>query len=113
MANKTADVAIIGTGIVGIATAYFLAKNHGVRNIVLIDRDQPMYFTSAQSGENYRNWWPHPSMVALTNRSIDLDGQLIDWADDEREMMLQEPEYRWLAESMPGSIHCRPDGGDH
>lgn len=72
MTNKTADVAIIGTGIVGIATAYFLAKNHGVRNIVLIDRDQPMYFTSAQSGENYRNWWPHPSMVALTNRSIDL-----------------------------------------
>lgn len=323
MANKTTDVAIIGTGIVGIATAYFLAKNHGVRNIVLIDRDQPMYFTSAQSGENYRNWWPHPSMVALTNRSIDLletvarescnrinmnrrgyslatretnidqivqelhnglgeqaeqeiryhesassasyqppiapdwetaprgvdilrnqalirktfpsyaddiqtiihirrggdisgqqlgmhmleylkaqgairiigsvesinktdecyqleissasnntagttklnalkvvnaagpfadniaamldvklplyntfqqkiafedrekaiprnmpfsidlDGQLIDWADDEREMMLQDPEYRWLAEAMPGSIHCRPDGGDH
>lgn len=31
-----------------------------------------MALTSAQSGENYRNWWPHPTMVAFTNRSIDL-----------------------------------------
>ncbi len=70
--NPPTNVAIIGTGITGIATAYYLAKNHGVSDIVLIDRDQPMAFTSAQSGENYRNWWPHPSMVSFTNRSIDL-----------------------------------------
>ncbi|SNT76880.1 NAD(P)/FAD-dependent oxidoreductase [Paracoccus seriniphilus] len=63
---------VIGTGIVGIATAYYLAKNHGQTAITLIDRDQPMAFTSAQSGENYRNWWPHPTMVAFTNRSTDL-----------------------------------------
>ena len=66
------DIAIVGTGIVGIATAYYLVKNHGLTDITLIDRNQPMGFTSAQSGENYRNWWPHPSMVAFTNRSIDL-----------------------------------------
>lgn len=66
------DIAVIGTGIAGIATAYYLAKNHDISNIVLIDGHQPMAFTSAQSGENYRNWWPHPAMVAFTNRSIDL-----------------------------------------
>ena len=66
------QIAIIGTGIVGIATAYYLAKIHELTDIVLIDRNQPMTFTSAQSGENYRNWWPHPTMVAFTNRSIDL-----------------------------------------
>ncbi|AXT34470.1 FAD-binding oxidoreductase [Phaeobacter sp. LSS9] len=66
------DVAIIGTGIIGISTAYYLAKNHGITNIALLDRGQPMEFTSAQSGENYRNWWPHPEMVDFTNRSIDL-----------------------------------------
>jgi glycine/D-amino acid oxidase-like deaminating enzyme len=44
--------------------------------------------------------------------SIDLDGQQIDWADDEREMLLGDPDFRWLAEAMPGAIHCRPDGGD-
>ena len=69
---SSSSTIVIGTGIIGIATAYFLAKNHGQTQITLIDRDQPMAFTSAQSGENYRNWWPHPAMVAFTNRSIDL-----------------------------------------
>src|SRR5690606_12699053 len=32
----------------------------------------PMTLTSAQSGENYRNWWPHPTMTAFTDHSIDL-----------------------------------------
>lgn len=31
-----------------------------------------MSLTSAQSGENYRNWWPHPVMTAFTDHSIDL-----------------------------------------
>lgn len=72
MARISTEIAIVGTGIIGIATAYYLARNHGMSNIVLIDKHQPMAFTSAQSGENYRNWWPHPAMVAFTNRSIDL-----------------------------------------
>jgi len=70
--NKLFDVAIVGCGITGIATAYYLARLHGISNIALIDCGQPMAFTSAQSGENYRNWWPHPSMVDFTNRSIEL-----------------------------------------
>jgi glycine/D-amino acid oxidase-like deaminating enzyme len=69
---STSHIAVIGTGIIGISTAYYLARNHGETNITLIDCGQPMAFTSAQSGENYRNWWPHPAMVGFTNRSIDL-----------------------------------------
>ncbi|QYX56860.1 FAD-binding oxidoreductase [Roseovarius sp. SCSIO 43702] len=72
MADNHARIAVIGAGSIGIATAYYLMKNHGIRDIALIDLGQPMAFTSAQSGENYRNWWPHPAMVAFTNRSIDL-----------------------------------------
>ncbi|GAA6208835.1 FAD-dependent oxidoreductase [Cognatishimia sp. WU-CL00825] len=45
--------------------------------------------------------------------TIDLDGQTIDWSDEEREMLLQEPEFSWLAQAMPGAVHCRPDGGDN
>ncbi|WP_424933831.1 NAD(P)/FAD-dependent oxidoreductase [Amaricoccus macauensis] len=72
MTENSYEVAIIGAGIIGIATAFYLHRNHGMRRIALIDRGAPMGFTSAQSGENYRNWWPHPAMVAFTNRSIDL-----------------------------------------
>lgn len=72
MAVQNTKIAIIGSGITGISTAYYLAKQHCISDVVLIDAGQPMAFTSAQSGENYRNWWPHPSMVAFTNRTIDL-----------------------------------------
>ncbi|MEP7261116.1 MAG: FAD-dependent oxidoreductase, partial [Usitatibacter sp.] len=70
------DVAVIGAGSVGIAVAYYLVRDHQVRNIALIDPRDPMSLTSAQSGENYRNWWPHPVMTAFTNHSITLMEQL-------------------------------------
>lgn len=40
-------------------------------SLLLIDPRAPMSYTSAQSGDNYRNWWPHPTMTAFTNDSID------------------------------------------
>ena len=45
--------------------------------------------------------------------AIDLDGQLIDWTDEERALLADDPATRWLTEPMPGAIHCRPDGGEH
>lgn len=67
-----ADVAVIGTGNIGIAVAYYLIEHQETRNVVLIDPRDPMSLTSAQSGENYRNWWPHPVMTDFTNDSITL-----------------------------------------
>ena len=66
------DVAIIGAGSIGIAVAYYLAVHHGVTRTVLLDPGDPMALTSAQSGENYRNWWPHPVMTAFTDHATDL-----------------------------------------
>jgi glycine/D-amino acid oxidase-like deaminating enzyme len=66
------DIVIIGAGIVGIATAYYLKRINPTASVLLLDSDQPMSLTSAQSGENYRNWWPHPVMTAFTDHSIDL-----------------------------------------
>jgi len=66
------DVAVLGAGIVGISTAYYLKILRPDRSVVLIDSGQAMALTSAQSGENYRNWWPHPVMTAFTDHSIDL-----------------------------------------
>ena len=65
------EIAIIGAGIAGIATAYYLTQHFGRTSVLLIDPRQPMSYTSAQSGDNYRNWWPHPTMAAFTNDSID------------------------------------------
>lgn len=63
---------MVGAGIIGIACAYYLVKDHGVTNVVLLDPRDPMALTSAQSGENYRNWWPHPVMTSYTDHSIGL-----------------------------------------
>ncbi len=70
--QQQCDIAVIGAGIVGIATAYYLKLLKPAASIVLVDSGQPMALTSAQSGENYRNWWPHPVMTAFTDYSIDL-----------------------------------------
>ncbi|SFN78550.1 Glycine/D-amino acid oxidase [Bradyrhizobium sp. Rc3b] len=72
MSDRNGDIAVIGAGIVGIACAYYLAKGRASSKIVIIDPRAPMSLTSAASGENYRNWWPHPIMTAFTDYSIDL-----------------------------------------
>lgn len=43
--------------------------------------------------------------------SIDLDSKQLDWSDDERRMLAEDPDLAWLAHSLPGGTHCRPDGG--
>ena len=72
MKANDVDILVIGAGIVGIATAYYLAVQHKRSRLLIIDESQPMALTSAQSGENYRNWWPHPVMADFTNHSTDL-----------------------------------------
>ena len=66
------DVLVIGAGIVGISCAYYLQLSSPQTTVILVDSGQPMALTSAQSGENYRNWWPHPVMTAFTEHSINL-----------------------------------------
>jgi glycine/D-amino acid oxidase-like deaminating enzyme len=55
--ESATDIAIVGAGIIGLSVAYYLVKNHRLGAITLIDSRDPMSLTSAQSGENYRNWW--------------------------------------------------------
>ena len=71
MANQDVEIAVIGAGIAGIAAAYYLCVEQKKKSVLLIDSRQPMSYTSAQSGDNYRNWWPHRTMTDFTNDSID------------------------------------------
>ena len=64
-------VAVVGAGIAGVSSAYFLTQA-GIGPVALVDPAPPLSLTSAQSGENYRNWWPHPVMTQFTDDSIDL-----------------------------------------
>ena len=45
--------------------------------------------------------------------SIDLDEKTLQWADEERELLADDPDMCWLTEAMPGGTHCRPEGGAH
>lgn len=65
-------IVVCGAGVAGIATAYYLTKYLPKVEIILIDKNQPLSFTSSKSGENFRDYWPHPCMEALSSRSIDL-----------------------------------------
>lgn len=76
--NNTADVIVIGGGVVGCATAYYLAKK-GVRNVVVLEADKSIGHGGSsrngggvrQSGRDVRelpyaiyavqNMWPHLS----------------------------------------------------
>jgi glycine/D-amino acid oxidase-like deaminating enzyme len=66
------EILVIGAGVAGLATAYYLAVEHKRSRLLIVDEGQPMALTSAQSGENYRNWWPHPTMAEFTDHSTDL-----------------------------------------
>ena len=50
---KKTHIAICGAGIAGVSVAYYLAVKHQLDDIVLIDRQQPLSFTTSQSGENF------------------------------------------------------------
>ncbi|MGB7300053.1 MAG: FAD-dependent oxidoreductase [Burkholderiaceae bacterium] len=74
MTKSQPSVVICGAGIAGVAAAYFLSVEHGLKNITLVETGDPLSLTSDKSTEAYRNWWPGPddAMTAFMNRSIDL-----------------------------------------
>ena len=86
MQTQHADIAVVGAGIVGIACAYYLARSTQAPKVVVIDPLAPMSPTSAASGENYPNWWPHPVMTAFTDYSIDLMEQISRESDNQLHM---------------------------
>ncbi|WP_103068256.1 NAD(P)/FAD-dependent oxidoreductase [Aquimarina sediminis] len=70
--KKRQKVAICGAGIAGVSTAYYLLKKNKNFDVILIDKNQPLSFTTSKSGENYRNYWPQKCMQALAKHSIEL-----------------------------------------
>jgi glycine/D-amino acid oxidase-like deaminating enzyme len=77
MAQKK-HIIICGAGIAGAATAYYLLQQDAGLKVTLIDKQQPLSFTTSKSGENFRDFWPQPAMTAFAGRSIELMKGLLD-----------------------------------
>lgn len=84
MSERTADVVIVGAGVIGAAAAYELAVTRGVGEVLLVEQGEPLSLTSDKSTEAYRNWWPGPddAMVRLMERSIDMLEAIADASDN-------------------------------
>ena len=70
--GKTYDVVIIGGGVHGLATAYYLAKNHGIRNVAVLDKG---YLGGGGSGRNtaiLRSNYLTPEGIRFYDRSVTL-----------------------------------------
>jgi sarcosine oxidase, subunit beta len=70
------DVVIVGGGVHGLAAAYYLARNHGVTSVAVLDKG---YIGSGGSGRNtaiLRSNYLTPEGVAFYDRSMDLYREL-------------------------------------
>ncbi len=70
--RDTYDAVIIGGGVHGLATAYYLAVNHGITNVAVVDK---AYIGSGGSGRNtaiVRSNYLTPEGVAFYDRSLEL-----------------------------------------
>jgi sarcosine oxidase, subunit beta len=67
--KSTAEIAIIGGGIMGIATAYYLARR-GIRDVVVIERDLICQGSTGLSVGGIRQQFSHPANIGLSRRSV-------------------------------------------
>jgi sarcosine oxidase subunit beta len=66
------DVVVVGAGVHGLATAYYLAKNHGITNVAVLDKG---YIGGGGSGRNtaiIRSNYLTPEGIRFYDRSVKL-----------------------------------------
>lgn len=69
------DVIVVGAGITGAATAYFL-KKRGVKNVLLLDRDEPASGGTGKSAAIMRQHYSNPLAANLTRESMNILSEL-------------------------------------
>lgn len=74
----TAEVVVVGGGLVGLFAALFARRAGLGRVIVLERRDAAASLTSAHSAEGFRLEWDAPENIAMVRESVDVFDQLGD-----------------------------------
>jgi sarcosine oxidase subunit beta len=69
---EAADVIVIGAGIMGLATAYHLAKDHARRRILVLDGSYLCGGASGRNGGGVRAQWSNEANVRLMQESLQL-----------------------------------------
>jgi sarcosine oxidase subunit beta len=67
-----ADVVIVGAGIMGLATAYHLAKDHPRRRILVLDAGYLCGGASGRNGGGVRAQWSSEANVRLMQESLEM-----------------------------------------
>ncbi len=102
--EKTADIALIGGGIMGLCTAMYLAERSAGR-IILLEKDLLAQASTGLSVGGIRQQFSHPSNIRLSQMSLRLMSQF-----EERfqtNLGFQQNGYLFLAENNATLTHFR------
>ncbi len=67
--KNTAEVAIVGGGIMGVSTAYHLAQR-GCRDVVILERDLLAQASTGLSAGGIRQQFSHPANIRLSQEAV-------------------------------------------
>lgn len=81
--RRTYDVVIVGAGGHGLATAYYLARNHGIRDIAVLERGWLAGGNMARNTTIIRSNYLWDESAALYNHALNLWEQLAEELDYE------------------------------
>lgn len=92
------DTLVIGGGIVGCATAYFLTRRDPAHRVVVVEPD-PAHRTSAtaRSAGGVRQQFSCPENIALSQFTLEIIRNPQDWLGEDAEIVFREQGYLILA----------------
>ena len=96
----TADLVVVGGGLVGLATAFFAARAKLGSVVVLEPRSAVADLTSAHSAEGFRLEWDAPENIEMVRRSVEIFQNFADLVGIEGyDIRLQKNGYLFLSGS--------------